>query len=250
MNQSSDKVKNKHNNKIHYRIWEIDALRGIAIILMIGYHMLFNLYFFAGIGWNVNTGLWKILQIIIAGTFLLLVGVSLTLSKKINFFEFFLRGIRIFGLGIIISIVTFIFLKEGWIFFGILHMIGISIIISYFFIKYKWINLIIGLLLILASMLIIDIRLNSYWLIWLGFLPNTFYTVDFFPLIPWFGVVLIGIFLGKMLYINGQRKFSRLNRNSIKYDLGLSFIGRNSLIIYLLHQPILIGIMYLIGLMY
>ena len=73
------------------------------------------------------------------------------------------------------------------------------------------------------------------WLMWLGLKFNNFNTLDYFPLLPWFGVILLGIYFGKLLYPKGKRRFNINLEN--KY---LSFLGRHSLIIYLLHQPILI----------
>ncbi|MCB9358302.1 DUF1624 domain-containing protein [Candidatus Woesearchaeota archaeon] len=234
-----NKIKNR-------RFWEIDAFRGIAIILMIIYHLLFDLHYFLGLGFDVSTGIWRALQVAVAGLFLLLVGISLTLSRRKHFPEFFKRGIMIFSWGIAISIVTYIFIPDAWIFFGILHMIGISIMIGYLFLRYKWLDLIIGLAVITAGILLSNYSFDFPWLIWLGLKPEVYYTVDMFSLMPWFGVVLIGIFLGKIMYSKGERRF---NFPEVKSTYGLSWIGRHSLMIYLIHQPILMGVIFLMGML-
>jgi uncharacterized membrane protein len=235
------------------RLWEIDFLRGIAIIMMIIFHFFYDLNYFGVNKINLNSGFWWWFGRIIATTFIILVGISLTLSysrekelKKKNLFKkYFFRGLKIFGYGLIITIVTWIFLKRGFIVFGILHFIGISIILAYFFLKLRLWNLLLGIIFVLIGIYIENFYLNSYWLIWLGLLPHYFYTVDYFPIFPWFGVILIGLFLGNMLYPNGKRRLKIPDISNSSLIKPFCFLGRNALIIYLLHQPILIIFLYL-----
>ena len=243
------------SNKSSNRFWEIDFLRGIAIILMITYHILFDLNFFNVYSINLHLLPFRLFLYPTGTTFLLLVGISLTLSyarsqKKIPTkklpLKFFLRGLKIFGFGIIITIITWFLVPESFIIFGVLHCIGISIILAYPFLQIRIPNLIIGIVFILSGIALRTMVFDFNWLVWLGFAPSGFSTIDYFPLLPWFGVVLIGIFIGKTLYPNHNRKFELSDLSRYKPINSLCFLGRHSLVIYLLHQPILIGIIYLL----
>jgi uncharacterized membrane protein len=81
------------------------------------------------------------------------------------------------------------------------------------------------------------------WLLPLGLMPQHFRTADYFPLLPWFGIFLIGICAGNTFYRDGERRFS-LRLTATRITRPLAFIGRNSLLIYLVHQPVIIGILF------
>ncbi|HBY58087.1 MAG TPA: hypothetical protein DEG96_09575 [Candidatus Atribacteria bacterium] len=242
------------------RFWEIDFLRGIAIIMMVLYHLLYNLHYFAHYNVNVYSGFWMYFARTTATIFIFLVGVSLSISfsrakhfspnvtKKTRLFlKYLRRGLKVFSWGLIITLITWFFLREGFVIFGILHLIGISIILAYPFLKLHYWNLLIGLFCIFVGVYLKGFVFNFYWLSWLGFRPAQFYTVDYFPLLPWFGVVLIGIFFGSLLYPDYSRKFQIVDFSSLSGVKILCFLGKHSLLIYLLHQPLIIAILYLFG---
>ena len=243
------------NKKKIQRFWEIDLLRGLAIIMMILFHFLYDLNFFGIYKISLYTGYFLIYAYTVGTIFLLLVGLSLALSykriknnstKKQVFTKYLLRGLKIFGLGMVITFGTWIYLRNGFVVFGVLHCIGISILFSYPFLKLRYSNLILGIILILCGIILKNFTFDFYWLLWLGFTPSTFYTVDYYPILPWFGVILIGIFAGNILYPEYKRKFHLKDLSSSKITKSLSLLGRHSLIIYLIHQPILIGFIHLI----
>jgi len=243
-------VSNKQSN----RFWEIDFLRGIATIMMISYHILFDLNFFDIYSINLHSFPFRLFLYPIGTTFLLLVGISLTLSyaraqQTISTeqlpIKFLLRGLKIFGFGMIITIITWILIPDAFIIFGILHCIGISIILAYPFLQLRIANLFIGIVFILLGIVLRTMVFEFNWLLWLGFPPTDFSTIDYFPLLPWFGVVLIGIFIGRTLYPGYNRKFELPDLSAYKLINFLCFLGKHSLVIYLLHQPILVGIIYL-----
>ncbi|MEZ4770653.1 MAG: heparan-alpha-glucosaminide N-acetyltransferase domain-containing protein [Caldilineales bacterium] len=89
---------------------------------------------------------------------------------------------------------------------GILQLIGTSIIIAYPLLRFRWLNLLLGILVIAPAPLVASLWLDLPWLQWLGPTPAAGWTDA--PLIPWFGRVLIGIFLGNTFYRGGQRRFS------------------------------------------
>lgn len=240
------------------RFWEIDSLRGIAIITMILYHFLFDINFFGVYPVDVYNGYLWFMARATAFTFIFLVGISLTLSRSRAditgqykggglFKKFLKRGIKIFSLGILVTIVTWIFIPQEFIMFGVLHFIGISIILAYPLLKRKYVNLILGLFIITTGIYLSNFTFNFNWLLWLGFIPNNLQTVDYFPLFPWFGVILLGLFAGSLLYKNYQRRFKLPDLSGTHTVRGFSFLGRHSLVIYLIHQPILIVILYLMG---
>jgi uncharacterized membrane protein len=235
--------------KTRGRFWEIDLLRGIAIIMMIVFHFLYDLNYFNIYNLDLYSGYLLIYLYGIGTIFILLVGISLTLSysrvqktfskMKIQL-KFLKRGLFIFGLGLLITVVSWFYLGEGFIVFGVLHCIGISIILAIPFLKFRYINLSIGIILVILGIILSRFTFNFNWFLWLGFVPSNFYTVDYFPLLPWFGVVLIGLFIGNSLYQNYERKFKLKNLDDLRLIRFLGYLGRHSLIIYFIHQPIIL----------
>jgi len=244
---------------LNKRFWEIDVLRGLAILMMVTYHLVFDLTYFGVFPFNVSSGLWWWFARSTAFIFLFLVGISLTLSytraelkglkqeKKSLFPKYLKRGVKIFFLGLLITLVTWIFIPEDFIVFGVLHFIGIAIILEYPFLNKKYPNLILGIIFIVSGFVLAQFTVNYPWLLWLGLKPAEFVTVDYFPLLPWLGVVSLGLFAGKTLYPDYKRRFHIPDLSKNQFTGIFSFLGQHSLLIYLLHQPILILILYLMG---
>ena len=235
------------------RYWEIDVTRGVAIAMMILFHILFDLTFLGIAPWPGSATFWRIFAAMTAALFLFIVGLSFTISaahasRSLDRKEFYLkylkRGLGIFALGLVVTLVTWLYLGTGYVVFGILHLIGISIILAPFFYPYTWFNLIAGTGTILLGFVLWNIYGPAY-LLWLGIHPEMFYSVDYTPLIPWFGVVLIGIFAGKILYPAGKKTLFA-DSHPPSAAGGLMFLGRHSLLIYLLHQPVIILILTLL----
>lgn len=232
------------------RIWEIDFLRGLSIILMVGYHILYDLGAMAGLksflgfSTDLSTPAWMAAQYFFAALFVVLSGISSTLSRgNVR------RALRLLAVAIVITGVTYAFNSAATIHFGILHCLGVSILLY-------------GLALarakapacaaagagVLAAGLALPFILKSVtirfdWLLPLGIHAPGYSSFDYFPLFPWLGVFLVGAALGKSVY--AQR------RSLIRRRLPTSFInyaGRHSLLIYILHQPIILAVLYLLGL--
>ena len=225
----------------------------MAIISMIFLHFLFGLNYLEIYAININSFPLILLAQPTRIIFVGLVGVSLAISysrvkqkltKRQIQKKFFIRGIKIFGLGLLISVVTWFYFPVGFVKFGILHCIGLSIILAIPFLHRKTKNLLFSVVLIPIGILLKTIVFDFDWLFWLGFIPRYFSSMDYFPILPWFGVVLIGIFIGNTLYPEGGCIFEIQDLSRFKPIKFLCFLGRHSLVIYLLHQPILILILY------
>ena len=244
--------------KSYERFWEIDLLRGTAVVMLIVFHFLYDLNYFDIYNISLYSGYFLIFVYFGASLFLLLVGISLSLSfsrtekvltKKELQLKYLKRGLKIFGLGLLITLVSWGYLGEGFVVFGVLHCIGISIILAYIFLRFRYQNLLFGIVFILAGIILKTLTFDFNWLIWLGFKPSQFYTVDYFPLLPWFGFVLIGIFLGNSMYPNSKRIFKLKDLSKLKVIIFFCFLGRHSLIIYFVHQPIMLAVIHLIFLL-
>lgn len=226
--------------------------------MMVVFHLMWDLLYFRILpDLILHVGFWKYFQRATANLFLILVGVSLTLSycravavqgSTAGLFPKFLqRGLGIFGLGILITLGVWLS-GIGSVHFGILHLIGFSIIAAYPLLPYRWLNLVLWLVLFLAGGWITGVHASQLWLVWLGVTPQRYLAVDYFPVVPWFGVVLLGVFLGNTLYTPTGRIFALPDLSAWLPVRGLRFLGRHSLVIYLIHQPLLIAMLVLLGL--
>jgi uncharacterized membrane protein len=243
-------------NRQRVRFWEVDFLRGIAIILMVLFHMVFDLNYFGVYEVEMSSGFWFYLARFTASLFLLLVGVSLSLSysrarllgQEDRFrFRLMKRSLWIFSLAMGVTLVTYLFIGRGFIVFGVLHLIGVSLLLAYPFLRLHGMNFILGLLFILIGLFLQSLSVDFSWLLWLGLAPMDFRSVDYFPLLPWFGVILMGVAFGDLFYRGYSRRIPVPDLAGSSLVSGLAFLGRNSLAIYLAHQPVLIGLLYLGG---
>jgi uncharacterized membrane protein len=228
----------------------VDALRGVAIILMALFHLSWDLSFLGLAQIRMSANPWPWFSRIIATMFLSLVGISLTISyarssRAHSFRKYLFRGLKVFGFGLAITLVTYLFIPHEFVVFGILHMIGFSIVAAYLFLPAarRYLSLVLG-----AAFLVLGIYLNrqvtiSPWLIWLGIPQLGRPMADWYPVLPWFGLVLLGITAGHSLYPRGRRRFSLPEWSHLPVIRQLSFLGRHSLLIYLVHQPVLLAIL-------
>ena len=235
------------------RYWEIDFLRGSAVVMMVAFHFVFDLNFLGIYEIQVYSGWLEWFAYSIGTIFLLLVGVSLTISyrrakQKLDArslrWKYVKRGLWIFSLGLVVTVVTMVYPGRGYVLFGVLHCIGLSIIAAYVLLPYRWSNLVLGILIVIMGTVVAQFTYPFPWLAWLGFAPVGFYSIDYFPILPWFGVVLIGVFVGNTVYRNLAKVRRNSDRERVRRLEPMLFLGRHSLIIYLLHQPVLFAILY------
>jgi uncharacterized membrane protein len=231
------------------RFWEVDAARGVAILMMVVYHFTFDLYAFGGYDVDAVSGFWARFADATASLFLFLVGVSLAVSSRRGgggFRKYLLRGIRIFGYGMLLTAIFLVF-GMGIVAFGILHLIGVSIVLSYPFLKLRLANLLLGVAIFAAGLYVQAWDpTGSAWLLPFGVVPEGWAMPDYRPLLPWFGVVLVGLFFGNVVYGDGRRPAGVPSAAPAPVRPLLP-LGRNSLAIYLVHQPVMIVLLAALG---
>jgi len=223
------------------RLQEIDSLRGVAIVLMVTYHFNFDLFWLNLADVDPFGTFWSIIGEITRYLFLGLVGVSIALSGRGHVMQL-KRGLKIFAWGLVITAVTWLTVGEGFVFFGILHLIGVSIPIVVLFKHKPCLSVIIAFVVLILGQVLSAIEVQSIWLSPLGFDVKGFYPLDYFPIFPWLAAPLIGLVIGEFLYKDRQPSCLAV----INKIPGLSLFGQNALFIYLVHQPLLIGALLLI----
>ncbi len=238
---------------MHNRFWEIDAARGLAIVLMVIFNYSFTLAYFRVYSITDIYFFWFWFPRLVGAMFIFIAGVSFAVSysrirgknkgEKI-YKKYLLRGGKIFGLGLLITAATWIFVPASAIYFGILHLIGLSVILAIFFRNFTKATLWVGLLLIAIGIYLQTFTVPYTYLLWLGIVPAGFYTLDYFPLLPWSGFMLLGMYAGNRLYPK-RRKFT-IGKGPGGVGL-FSLLGRHSLLIYILHQPVLLAVLYALG---
>lgn len=229
------------------RIWELDAFRGICILGMVLVHAVYDMVELYGIvRWEYPPA-FSLIKDWGGLLFILLSGTCATLgSRSVR------RGSIVLGCGVVCSLVTWGMARFGFsdqsviIRFGVLHCLGLCMLLWPMFKKCPaWVLALIGAVLALCGLFLVRrIQTNIPWLFPLGICAPGFSSSDYFPLLPHLGFFLLGGALGKALY---RDKTSLLPQ--VREPRFLCFCGRQSLFIYLLHQPALALIFYVVTLL-
>ena len=226
------------------RIWELDALRGLCILGMVGIHLIYDLSCLRG--WQPGK-LFLFCKQWGGVLFFLLSGVCATLGRHP-----IRRGLSVLGCGMLCTVATWAVWMLGFagpgivIYFGTLHCLGTCMLL------WPLLRRLPPALLFPAALLLTAVGIGllrqpvpgSVWLIPLGFLPPDLVTSDFFPLLPFLGIFLLGACLGSRLYAGGVSLLSFPDSRSVRF---LCLCGRKALPVYLLHQPVLTVILFLIA---
>ena len=231
------------------RIPLVDALRGAAIVMMLAYHFSFDLNYFGVLHQNFyQDAFWIAARSVIVGSFLALVGVSLALAAD--------RGVRwpaygrrlavIAACAIVVSTGSYFMFPASWIYFGVLHFIAVAGIVGLAFLRLRLANLLTGAVLIVVGALFASPLFDQPWLNCVGLMTRKPVTEDYVPLLPWFGVVLVGLYIGQQLLQARRLAPARGWHATGTIGRALGWAGRHSLAIYMLHQPLLLGILYLL----
>jgi len=228
------------------RYWEIDALRTVIIGMMVTFHALYILDWL-GIRSTAIPGpyysfWWWFGRVVIGGfTFLAGLSITITYSRGKKTSGFVLRGLQILGWGMLITLVTWVISPSEFVRFGVLHFFGITFMLAPFFLRFRYVNLILGVALMALESYVIQhgIYAPTPWLLWLW--PYPMRSFDYWPLLSWFGLFLVAMFMGKMLYPQGKRLLD-IPEFSNPVLSALTLPGRHPLAAYLAQWPVLVGV--------
>lgn len=250
-----------HRAPIDGRLWEIDCARTVAIAMMVSYHVVYDIDFLgAPFGPDPLTGWWGALPEATASSFLLLVGVTLAVTDarsrrrgqppSARWRRHTVRSAKVLAAAMIVTTVTFIALPDRYVRFGILHAIAASTVLALPLLRLRAWNALIGAGVLAAGIAVRTVQSDLPGGLIVGLRPPGFATVDYWPLLPWFGVVLVGVALGSVLYPDGQRRrhIAALAARDTHPSRTVRIVaapGRHSLIVYLAHQPVLIALLAL-----
>ena len=233
----------------------LDVLRGVTLISMILYHALWDLVYIAGVNikWFRGMGA-HIWQQSICWTFILLAGFCWSFGR--NKWK---RGCIVFGAGLLVTLVTLVLMPQQRVVFGVLTLLGSCMLFMIPLHKlFGKVPPIIGACLAAGLFLlfknvnagylgvgeIVFAELPTKWydcgwfMTYLGFTDRAFYSTDYFSLFPWFFLFMTGYFLNRAMKEKGMLDAPLLGKIKSR---PLAFLGRNSLMVYLLHQPIVYG---------
>ena len=147
--------------------------------------------------------------------------------------------------GMIVTLVTWLIDPETYVIFGILHLIGVATVIQLFVRPLKQWNVLLGMIVLLIGFVLPNGGVSTALLLPFGIMSRGFVSVDYYPLLPWLGPILIGMSLGDAFYIPERRSFLSVLEN-IRRPRWLLWIGRKSLPLYFIHQPIILLLLWIL----
>ncbi|HEY3177392.1 MAG TPA: heparan-alpha-glucosaminide N-acetyltransferase [Casimicrobiaceae bacterium] len=225
------------------RVPSIDAIRAIAVLAMIAYHFCFDLRYFGVINADFeHDRFWLGARTVILSSFLLLVGVSLVLADATpaSRARFWRHAVMIAACAVLVSAASYALFPRTFIWFGVLHAIALTLVLARPLVRYPRVALVAGLIVIGAGLAFSHPAFDQFALGWIGFMTAKPYTEDYVPLFPWAGAVFCGVAVGHALVRN---RFAVL-ASFAQPPHWLAWLGRHTLAVYMLHQPILLGVLW------
>jgi uncharacterized membrane protein len=222
------------------RVPAVDSLRGLAIVAMIVYHFAFDLRYFGLIRADFeNDPFWLNARTAIVTSFLALVGVSLVLADRnaLSWPRLLRRVAVIAACALAASAASWFLFPRSFIYFGVLHCIAVSLLVARPFVRRPLAATGLGIAIVIAGVTLSHPAFDTRALSWIGFATMKPDTQDYVPLFPWLGVVLAGIGLGHTLVRAQFRPITWLART----PHAIRWLGRHSLVTYMVHQPVLMG---------
>jgi len=220
-------------NSTPNRIQLVDDFRGLAVLLMAFFHLSYDLSVFGFLKFEMDGGFFTWFRFVIVTLFFTSIGAGLFLahSKSIEWSKFINREFKIVLGALFISTSTFFLYPHSWVWFGVLHFIAVASVLALPFVFIPTLSLVIGLAIFILFNVTDWFNLHFLWNSLNEPLNLPKGTQDLTRLIPWFGMVLIGIYLGKV-------KFWKVPYLPLgKARKTIQFLSKHSLIFYLVHQP-------------
>lgn len=227
------------------RIAALDALRGAAIVAMIAYHFAFDLSLFWVARFDFERDpFWLAARATIVTAFLLTAGISITLARlqRASPAKRWRRIAQIAACALAVSVASALAFPRTWIWFGVLHAIAVSSVLAWPLTRAPRLALAAGIAVVVAGLSFSHPAFDTRALGWIGFATSKPPTEDYVPLFPWLGVLFIGVWLGHGL---ARRSFAPLAPLG-KAPAILRWLGRHSLAVYMVHQPVMIGTLALL----
>lgn len=226
----------------------LDLVRTLALIAMAAFHFMFDLAMFHFVpAETVNFGFWPLWARFVASTFLLLSGFGLYLAygQRIDFRRLALRLLRIGAAAALVSVGTWFAVgPDSFVFWGILHMIALGSLAGLLVLRLPApATLALAAAVFWIGWTVALPAFDPFYLLWLGLNAAPVYAVDYVPVFPWLSAVFAGVALGQIAVKSGlwaRIAAVKVPRGSL-WDV-LAFPGRHSLIVYLVHQPVLFGL--------
>ena len=227
------------------RVDGLDALRGAAIVAMTVYHFCFDLRYFGVTRSDFeHDWRWLTARTLILSSFLLIAGVSMVLARRNTAADArWWRHVAIVaGAALLVSVASWLVFPRSYIWFGVLHAIAVSLLIARPFVDRPIVAMTVGIVVIIVGVAWAHPMFDNRALGVVGFMTHKPTTEDYVPLFPWTGVLLLGIAVGHAL---ARRQFAMLAPLA-RAPRTLRWMGRHSLVIYLLHQPLMLGMLALV----
>lgn len=227
------------------RLHNLDFTRGIACLSMPIYHTMYNLYVVGLVQSQLTKNwFWEIYQTLGLGTFVLVSGMAFTLSTKnrVNWSRLARRGLKLVIVAAGISLVTYIMMPHRFVRFGVIHFFATTILLAPLLRPLgRWL-LLPGLAII--SLALIFPRSGVYpnpWLYITGLMSERPSSMDYIPLVPWFGVFLVGMGAATFLRVPDHDK------GVATWKKPVIWLGKHSLWFYLIHQAVVYGALLLLA---
>lgn len=227
----------------------IDFIRGLAILAMMVYHFGFDLNMQGIIAQDLNNSItWQIARSLILGIFLFVAGFSMALAASQTVKQRLKRLARIFGCAMLVSMMSYFMFPESWIYFGVLHFVVIASLICWILMRYEKLLFPLAIAFLVIGLFYQSSMFDQPLLQWLGMMTHKPLTEDYVPMLPWLGVMIIGIIIGQWSLTNTHHWLLASTPNAALNPV--QWLGQHSLVTYMLHQPILIGALCIFGAVY
>lgn len=251
MTEQTEAQKPLTGRRLHW----LDIARGVALIAMASYHFMWDLSSFGYLEPGFPATGWpRVYARIIASTFLFLTGFSLVLAHgdRIRWKSFWKRWIIVAGAAALVTVASYFAIPQGLIHFGILHAIAAASLIGLAFLRVPWpLIFVVSIGIFVAPFYLRSDAFNEPWFWWIGLSTEPRQSFDYVPLLPWLAAVLSGMGVARLPFVISRlRQYASGENPSGRLRTTLAFLGRHSLVFYLVHQPVLISILYGFSLAY